>query len=158
MELKIKLLKILVWPVLLYGCEAWTLRKTDEAKINAAEMWFYRRLLRISYTEKRTNKSILEELNVSNNLVNIIQQRKLGYLGHTIRNSRCVIMKAVSQGKMEGKRKRGRPSTSYYMDNITKLTEATATTVYRLGEDRQKWKEFVREVMSATINTDDADR
>ena len=61
-DLKVKLLKCLVWPVMLYGCEAWTHRKADDKKIEAAEMWFYRRLLRVTWTDRRTNFSILEEL------------------------------------------------------------------------------------------------
>ena len=59
--LKITILKALIWPVMMYGSKAWTLRKNDENRINAAEMWFYRRLLRVSYTEKRTNESIMTE-------------------------------------------------------------------------------------------------
>ena len=61
-NLKIKLLKCLVWPIMLYGCEAWTMRKEDERRVEAAELWFYRRLLRVKWTDKRTNESILDEL------------------------------------------------------------------------------------------------
>ena len=60
-ELKMKLVKALIWPVITYGAEGWTLKKDDERRLEAAEMWCYRRLLRISWTEKRTNKSILDE-------------------------------------------------------------------------------------------------
>ena len=87
-DLKVQILKCLVWPVMLYGCEAWTLRKEEENKINAAEMWFYRRLLRIQWTEKRTNDSVLEELSVKKEVLNIIIKRRLKYVGHANRNSK----------------------------------------------------------------------
>ena len=63
-KLKITLLKSLIWPVMMYGCEAWTLRADELSKINAAELWFYRRLLRVSWKDRRTNESILSDLNV----------------------------------------------------------------------------------------------
>ena len=75
--LKIKILECLVWPVMLYGCEAWTIKKADEKKIEAAELWFYRRLLRISWTDRRTNESILKELGRSKMLITTINQWKL---------------------------------------------------------------------------------
>ena len=62
--LKIRIVKTLIWPVLMYGSEAWTLRKLERDKINAAEMWFYRRLLRVKWSDRRTNDSILNELSV----------------------------------------------------------------------------------------------
>ena len=63
--MKIAILKCLVWPVVLYGCDAWTLKQDDQNRIHAVEMWLYRRLLRVSWKEKRTNESILEELGVN---------------------------------------------------------------------------------------------
>ena len=156
--LKVKILKALIWPVVLYGSEAWTLRKTDENHINAAEMWFYRRLLRVSYTEKRTNESILKELNTEPQLLHTITKRKMRYLGHTVRNKRCDLMKTVLQGKMEGKRKRGRPSTSY-MDNMTKKTAQTAASIYRQCVDRDEWRGLIRtSTLSAIVTHNDADR
>ena len=72
--LKINLLKCLIWPVVIYGCEAWTLKKEENRKINAAELWFYRRLLRIQWTDKRTNESVLEELTVKPDLLSTINR------------------------------------------------------------------------------------
>ena len=110
-HLKIQILKCLVWPVMFYGCEAWTLRKEEENKINAAEMWFYRRLLRIQWTKIRTNDSVLQELSVEREALNIIIKRRLKYVGHANRNSKTDLMTAILQGKVEGKRNRGRPPT-----------------------------------------------
>ena len=90
--LKVKLIKTLIWPVMLYGSEAWTLRKAERDKIEAAEMWFYRRLLRVKWTDKRTNNSILEELSVKRQLSNEIDKRRLRYVGHVNRCKDTYLM------------------------------------------------------------------
>ena len=82
LSLKIKLLKCLVWTVMTYGAEGWTLKKKDEKRINSAEMWFYRRLLRVKWTEKRTNVNILEQIGTHLSLLKVINSRKLRYAGH----------------------------------------------------------------------------
>ena len=69
---------------MLYGCESWTQRKDDEKRIEAAEMWFYRRLLRVSWTDRRTNESILQELGTTRKLLTLIKERKLRYVGHAL--------------------------------------------------------------------------
>ena len=153
-NLKIELLKCLVWPVLLYGCESWTQKKTDNSKIEACEMWFYRRLLRVKWTDKRTNESILNQLGVTRKLIQIINQRKLRYIGHAARNQKTDLMKVAYQGKIDAKRRRGRPTTTL-LDNIK---EASGLNIYRIAwesEDRDSWRELV---MSATTpNSDDRD-
>ena len=106
-ELKVKILKCLVWPIMLYGCETWTTKKAEEKRIEAAEMWFYRRLLRVSWTEHRTNDNILQELGMQKCLLNVITKRKLNYLGHAIRNKNAELMRTVLQGKIQSQRKKG---------------------------------------------------
>ena len=85
--LKMKLVKTLVWSALLYGAESWTLLKADENRIMAAEMWFWRRMLNISWKEKRTNRSILAELKTKRELFGKVVTLKLGYMGHIPRGS-----------------------------------------------------------------------
>ena len=80
-------------------------------RINSAEMWMYRHLLRVSWHEKRTNDSILRQLQVDRELLSTVLKRKLTLFGHTIRNKKCSLMKTVIQGKIEAKRKPGRPRT-----------------------------------------------
>ena len=75
-QLKMKILQCLVWPIMLYGCETWTTKKADVKTIEAAEMWFYRRLLRVKWTERRTNDSILQELGTNKQPCNHHQQKK----------------------------------------------------------------------------------
>ena len=87
MPLKMKLVKTLVWSALAYGAESWTLCKADESRIMAAEMWFWRRMLNISWKQKRTNASILCELDTERQLLGKIISLKLGYFGHILRGS-----------------------------------------------------------------------
>ena len=156
-QLKIQILKCLVWPVMLYGCEAWTLRKEEENKIKAAEMWFYRRLLRIQWTEKRTNDSVLQELSVEREVLNIIIKRRLKYVGHANRNSKTDLMTAMLQGKVESKRNRGRPPISY-MNNITASSGLRLSEIIHRSRDRDGWRALVASTEAATFDPGDADK
>ena len=102
-----KLVRSLVWTVLTYhGAEGWTLGKqADEKRIESAEMWIYRRMLRVSWTERRTDESILLEHNTTRQLLGFVVRRKLSYFGHTMRDGGCELMKCVIQGKVTGKPK-----------------------------------------------------
>ena len=80
-SLLLRVLKTYVWSILLYGCETWTITAETKKNLEAAEMWFYRRMLRISWKEKRTNESILEETNQERSLINTIRKRQLKFLG-----------------------------------------------------------------------------
>ena len=99
------LLKCLVWPVVVYGCESWAQKKDDDNKIQAAEMCFFRRLLRVSWKDRRTNVSVLEQLDVERTILTLINRRKKKYLEHAIRNPRAELMKTSFQGRIEGNRK-----------------------------------------------------
>ena len=89
-------------------------------------MWFYRRMLRISWKDKKTNISILQELNTKRELVYTIVKRKMTYFGHAMRHPKCLLMKDVITGKTNGKRGRGRPRTSY-MKNLSDWYQKIAT-------------------------------
>ena len=107
--LKMKLAKALIWPVTTYGAEIWTLKKDDERRLEAAEMWCYRILLRISWTEKRTNKSILDELQTRRELLAQIIKGKIAFFGHSCRNNKCNLVKTCILGMMPGKEEGGAP-------------------------------------------------
>ena len=113
-QLKIKLMKCLVWTVMTYGAEGWTFKKEDECRIESAEMWCYRRLLRVKWNEKRTNESILQQLQVNRELPGMVIKRKLTFFGHTFRNSKSTLKKDVIQGRMKEKRKQGRSLTNFF--------------------------------------------
>ena len=102
-ELKMKLVKALIWPVITYAAEGCTLKKDDERPLEAAEMWCYRRMLRISWTEKRTNKSILDELQTRRELIAQIIKRKNAFFGHACRNNKCTLVNNCILGMMSGK-------------------------------------------------------
>ena len=109
-ELKMKLVKALMWPVITYGAEGWTLKEYDKRRIEAAEMLCYRRMRRISWTKKRTNKSILDELYTRRELLAQIIKRKMAFFGHACcicRNNKCTLVKTCILGMMSGKRRRG---------------------------------------------------
>ena len=107
-ELKMKLVKALMWPVITHGAEGWTLKKDDdERRLEAAEMWCYRRMLWKSWTEKRTNKSILNELQTRRELLAQIIKRKMVFFGHACRNNKCNLVKTCILGMMSGKIRRG---------------------------------------------------
>ena len=96
-----------------YGAEGWTLRKRDEKKINSAEMWFYRRLLRVSWKQKRTDENILTELGVKRQLLDTIKKRKLSFFGHICRY-KCTLMKDIIQGNYGRQERAGKTKNSIH--------------------------------------------
>ena len=141
---KLRLIKALVWPVATYGCESWTIKKADEDRINAFEMKCLRRVLRIAWTEKRTNEWVLEKAGADRTLLANIKERKMGYYGHMIRKPDGSLEKALIQGATPGGRGRGRPSTTW-MDNIRTWTGMTLEQITRSTEDRKGWKKIIHD-------------
>jgi len=106
-----------VWPVATYGCESWTLRKNEEARLDAFEMKGLRKILRVSWTAKKTNEWVLNKAGVKKELLDTVKARKLAYYGHTMRKQGSCLEKEIMQGTMRDARRRGRPCTAW-MDNI----------------------------------------
>ena len=150
--LKMRLVKTLVWTVMSYGAEAWTLKARDERKITSMEMWLWRRMLRISWMEKRTDNSILQELEIKRELLGHVRKRKLSYYGHLCRDHGCQITKTVVEGYVEGRRRRGRPRKQY-IDNIKQWTQLTTSQCVRAAEDRSRWKQLISQAMVADDHT-----
>ena len=155
--LKMRLVKTLVWTVLSYGAEAWTLKVRDERKITSMEMWLWRRMLRISWMEKRTDNSILQELEIKRELLGHVRKRKLTYYGHLCRDHGCQLTKTVVEGYVEGRRRRGRPRKQY-IDNIKQWTQLTTSQCVRAAEDRSRWKQLVSQAMVADDYTWSAEK
>ena len=99
-------------------------------------MWFYRRLLTVKWTEKRTNTSILEELSAKREILDTIHKRRLKYIGHAIRNKNTNLMATVLQGKVDAKRKKGRPSVTY-MENISRVCNLNLQQMTERCQDRE---------------------
>ena len=104
---KVRLVKALVFPVVMYGCESWTIKKAEHWRIDAYELWCWRRLLRVPWTARRSNKSILKEISPGCSLEGLMLKLKLQYFGHLMRRADS-FEKTLMLGKIEGRRRRGR--------------------------------------------------
>ena len=154
--LKIRIMKVLVWTTLNYGAEGWTLKAEERKKIMSAEMWFYQRLLNLTWRDRRTHVSILKQLNVTRELFGNIVKRKLTFFGHTIRSKNHRLVPDIIEGKIEGRRGRGRPRICY-MDNVRQWTDMKMGPVIQACHDRQGWRELVRRAArAANAHPDDA--
>ena len=103
---KVHLVKAMVFPVVMYGCESWTIKKAEHRRIDAFELWCWRRLSRVPWTTRRSNQSILKEINSEYSLEGLILKLKLPYFGHLIRRAGS-FEKTLMLGKIEGGRRRG---------------------------------------------------
>ena len=103
---KVHLLKTMVFPVLMYGCESWTIRKAEHQRIEAFKLWWWRRLLRVPWTTRRSNQSILKEISPEHSLEGLMLKLKLQYFGHLMRRADS-LEKTLTLGKIEGRRRRG---------------------------------------------------
>src|ERR1700733_12662109 len=106
------------WPVMMYGCESWTIKKNDEDRIKAFEIKCIRKILRVSWTEKKTNEWVLETAGVERSLLEDIKRRKMSYFGHLMRKHGDCLEKEIMQGTVPGTRTRGRPRKKW-MDNMS---------------------------------------
>ena len=104
---KVHLVKAMVFPVVMYGCESWTIKKAERRRIDAFELWYWRRLLRVSWNAKRSSQSILKEISPECSLEGLMLKLKLQYIGHLIRRSDS-FEKTLMLGKIEGRRRKGR--------------------------------------------------
>ena len=103
---KVRLVKAIVFPVVIYGCESWTIKKAERQRIDAFELWCWRRLLRVPWTARNYNQSILKEINPGCSLEGLMLKLKLQYLGHLMRRAES-FEKTLMLGKIEGRNKRG---------------------------------------------------
>ena len=114
---KVHLVKAMVSPVVMYGCESWTIKKAEHQRIDAFELWSWRRLLRVPWTTRRSKQSILKEISPECSLVGLMLKVKLQYFGHLIRRTGS-FEKTLMLGKIEGRRRRGQQRMRW-LDGIT---------------------------------------
>ena len=114
---KVCLVKAMVFPVVMYGCESWTIKKAERRRTDAFELWCWRRLLRIPWTARRSNQSILKEISQEYSLEGLMLKLKLQYFGHLMRRTNS-FEKTLMLGKIEGKRRRGQKRMRW-LDGIT---------------------------------------
>ena len=121
LSIKVHLVKAMVFPVVIYGCESWTIKKAERRRIGAFELWCWRRLLRVSWTAGRSNQSILKEISPGYSLEGLMLKLKLQYFGHLMRRADS-LEKTLMLGKIEGRRRRGRQRIRWLEASPTQWT------------------------------------
>ena len=118
---KVCLVKAMAFPVVMYGCENWTIKKTEHQRIDAFELWYWRRLLRVPWAARRSNQSILKEISPGYSLEGLMLKLKLQYFGHLMQRTDS-FEKTLMLGKIEGRRRRGRQKMRW-LDGVTNSHE-----------------------------------